>query len=77
MPLVFEAGGRPVDETVAFVRSGGGVLVGAEPTERSQIILFAWQQCSSALQSPVTTTLRETINQHLLDWSIEKSVYGN
>ena len=38
VPLVFEAGGRPADETVAFVRSWG---VGAEPTERSQIIQFA------------------------------------
>jgi hypothetical protein len=30
-------------------------------------------QRSSALQSPVTTTLRATINQHLLDWSVEES----
>ena len=48
VPLVFEAGGRPADETVAFVRSWA---VDADPAERSQIIRFAWQQYSSVLQS--------------------------
>ena len=48
VPLVFEAGGRPADETVAFVRSWG---VDAEPAERSDIIRFAWQQYSCVLQS--------------------------
>ena len=48
VPLVFEAGGRPAEETVAFVRSWG---VDADPAERSQIIRFAWQQYSCTLQS--------------------------
>ena len=48
VPLVFEAGGRPADETVAFVCSWA---VDAEPAERSQTIRFAWQQYSCALQA--------------------------
>ena len=46
--LAFEAGGRPGQETVAFVRSWGH---GAEPGERTEIIHFAWQQLSVALQT--------------------------
>ena len=48
VPLVFEAGGGPAEETVAFVRSWAAELSGAE---RSNIIRFAWQQYSSVLQS--------------------------
>ena len=48
VPLVFEAGGRPADETVAFVRSWG---VDLPVAERSEVIRFAWQQYSSVLQS--------------------------
>ena len=48
VPLVFEAGGRPADETVAYVRSLGQRL---EDSERSQLIRFAWQQYSTVLQS--------------------------
>ena len=48
VPLVFEAGGRPADETVAFVRSWAVDLEGAE---RSQVIRYAWQQYSTLLQS--------------------------
>jgi len=48
VPLVFEAAGRPAEETVAFVRSWGLDL---EPADRSRAIRFAWQQYSCALQS--------------------------
>ena len=48
MPLVFEAGGRPAEETVAFVRSWAAEL---QDAERSKVILHAWQQYSCALRS--------------------------
>ena len=48
MPLVFEAGGRPAEETVAFVRSWGLDL---DQASRSEVIRFAWQQYSCVLQS--------------------------
>ena len=48
VPLVFEAGGRPADETVAFVRSWGLEL---SPAERSQMIRHAYQQFSIILQT--------------------------
>ena len=48
VPLVFEAGGRPAEETVAFVRSWG---VDLEDAERSEVLRFAWQQYSTVLQS--------------------------
>ena len=48
VPLVFEAGGRPAEETVAYVRSLGQAF---GDTERSQVIRFAWQQYSTALQA--------------------------
>ena len=46
VPLVFEAGGRPAEETVAFVRAWGADM---EDTEPSQVIRHAWQQYSCAL----------------------------
>ena len=48
VPLVFEAGGRPADETVAFVRSWASE---ADEAERARIIRYAWQQYSNVLQS--------------------------
>ena len=48
VPLVFEAGGRPAEETVAFVRSCAAEL---EDVERSRVIRHAWQQYSCTLQS--------------------------
>ena len=48
VPLVFEAGGRPAEETVAFVRSWGADL---DSAERSKVIRFAWQQYSTVLQT--------------------------
>ena len=48
VPLVFEAGGRPAEETVAYVRSWGVEL---DDAERSQVIRYAWQQYSAVLQS--------------------------
>ena len=48
VPLVVEAGGRPADETVAFVRSWASE---ADEAERAQIIRHAWQQYSNVLQS--------------------------
>lgn len=48
VPLVFEAAGRPAEETVAFVRSWALEL---EEAERSKVIRHAWQQYSVMLQS--------------------------
>ena len=48
VPLAFETGGRPGQETVAFVRSWAH---GAEPGERTEIIRYAWQQLSVGLQT--------------------------
>ena len=48
VPLIFEAGGRPAEETVAFVRSWGLCL---DEAQRSEVIRFAWQQYSCVLQS--------------------------
>ena len=48
VPLVFEAGGRPAEETVAFVRSWAAEL---DDAERSKVIRHAWQQYSCTLQS--------------------------
>ena len=46
--LVFEAGARPAEETVAFVRSWGLEL---DQAERSNVIRYAWQQYSTVLQT--------------------------
>ena len=48
VPLVFEAGGRPAEETVAWVRSWGLEL---DDADRSRVIRYAWQQYSNVLQS--------------------------
>ena len=48
VPLVFEAGGRPAEETVAYVRSLGHGLDGAK---RTNLLRFVWQQYSTVLQS--------------------------
>ena len=48
VPLAFEAGGRPAEETVAFVRSWGH---GLDPAERAEVIRCAWQQFSTTLQA--------------------------
>ena len=48
VPLVFEAAGRPSEETVAFVRSWALEL---DDAERSKVIRHAWQQYSTVLQS--------------------------
>ena len=48
VPLAFEAGGRPADTTLAFVRGWGAACEGAE---RSEMIRYAWQQCSVLLQA--------------------------
>ena len=48
VPLVFEAGGRPAEETVAFVRSWA---VDLDSAERARVIRFAWQQYSCTVQS--------------------------
>ena len=47
VPLAFEDGGRPADETVAHVRTWGH---GLNPGERSEVIRYGWQQLSSRLQ---------------------------
>ena len=47
VPLAFEAGGRPEEETVAYVRSSGH---GAKPAEKTEIIRYAWQQLSTLVQ---------------------------
>ena len=48
VPLVFEAAGRPAEETVAWVRSWGLEL---DDADRSKVIRYAWQQYSTVLQS--------------------------
>ena len=48
VPLVFEVGGCPADETVAFVCSWA---VDMDDAERSKVIRYAWQQYSCVLQS--------------------------
>ena len=48
IPLVFEAGGRPAEETVAFVRHW---VADMDDAERSKVIRHAWQQYSCILQS--------------------------
>ena len=48
VPLVFEAGGRPAEETVAWVRSWGLEM---DDADRSNVIRYAWQQYSNVLQS--------------------------
>ena len=48
IPLAFEAGGRPADTTLAFVRGWGAAYEG---TERSEVIRYAWQQLSCLLQT--------------------------
>ena len=48
VPLAWEDGGRPAEETVAYVRTWGyGLPLG----ERSEVIRFAWQQLSILLQT--------------------------
>ena len=47
VPLAFEDGGRPADETVAYVRTWGH---GLNPGERSEAIRYGWQQLSNRLQ---------------------------
>ena len=48
VPLVFEAGGRPAEETVAYVRALGLEL---DSAERTQVMRFVWQQYSNVLQA--------------------------
>jgi hypothetical protein len=48
VPLVFEAGGRPAEETVSFVRSWA---LGLEDAERAGVIRYAWQMYSNVLQT--------------------------
>ena len=48
VPLAFEDGGRPAEETAAFVRSWGLLL---PPADRSEVIRYAWQQYSAILQA--------------------------
>ena len=48
VPLAFEAGGRPADTTLAFVRGWGAAC---EEAERSEVVRYAWQQFSLLLQA--------------------------
>ena len=48
VPLIFEAGGRPAEETVAYVCSLGLEL---DSAERTQVMRLAWQQYSNVLQA--------------------------
>ena len=47
VPMAWEDGGRPAEETVAYVRSWG---FGLDAGERSEVIQNGWQQSSSRLQ---------------------------
>ena len=46
--MAWEDGGRPAEETVAYVRSWGH---GFPPGERSEVIRYAWQELSVVLQT--------------------------
>ena len=48
VPVIFEAGGRPGEETVAYVRSWAHDMA---PARRTEVIRFAWQQLSTHLQT--------------------------
>ena len=48
VPLIFETGGRPAEETLAYVRSLGAQ---AGVAERGLLVRSVWQQLSVALQS--------------------------
>ena len=47
IPMAWEDGGRPAEETVAYVRTWG---YGLPPGERTEIIRYGWQQLSTLLQ---------------------------
>ena len=47
VPMAWEDGGRPAEETVAYVRTWGH---GLPPGERTEIIRYGWQQVSVRLQ---------------------------
>ena len=47
VPMAWEDGGRPAEETVAYVRTWGH---GLPPGERTEVIRYAWQQLSQLLQ---------------------------
>ncbi len=44
--MVFEAGGRPGEATVAYVRSWDHDMA---PAERTEVIRYGWQQLSTWL----------------------------
>ena len=48
VPVAFETGGRPAEETAAYVRSWGH---GLDAEERTLVIRQAWQQLSVVLQN--------------------------
>ena len=47
VPLVFESGGRPSDEAVAFIRSYAGEL---DAGERTEVLGTLWRRTSRVLQ---------------------------
>ena len=47
VPMAFETGGRPAEETRTFVRTWGQ---GLGPAERTEVIRYAWQQLSKLVQ---------------------------
>ena len=48
IPLVFESGGRPAEETVTYIRSLGASV--GDPVERSMLTRALWQQYACTLQ---------------------------
>ena len=48
IPMAWEDGGRPAEETVTYVRSWAHSF---PPSERSEVIRYAWQQLSVLLQT--------------------------
>ena len=48
VPLVFETGGRPAEETITYVRSLGASV--GDPVERSMLTRALWQQYACTLQ---------------------------
>ena len=48
IPIGFEIGGRPGEETISYVRSWGN---GYDAGEKTEIIRYGWQQLSTLLQT--------------------------
>ena len=60
IPMVFETGGRPSDEALAFVRSYGANL---DDDERSELLSSLWRGISRTLQQGNAEMLLSALGQ--------------